>query len=158
MPRSRFRIGRSNIGLGLFAIVPFKKGDYIVTYQGRRIRNEEADRLEARGASYMFELNKRWTIDGSGRHNKARYVNHACKPNAEAVGRKGGIVYVARRRIKPDEEITVDYGKEYYECFLEDKGCRCATCLAEAAAKRARRRRANARKKKKAAPRQRGRG
>lgn len=124
----------------MFASVPFKKGEYIVTYQGRRIRNAEADRLEARGACYMFELNSRWTIDGSGRHNKARYVNHACKPNAEALDRKGGIVYVARRRIKPGEEITVHYGKEYYECFLEDKGCRCATCRAEAAAKRARKR------------------
>lgn len=141
MPRRPFRIGRSNTGLGLFATDQVKKGAFIVAYTGRRISNDEAERLEARGACYMFELNSRWTIDGSSRRNLARYVNHACKPNAEALTRKGGIVYVARRRIRPDEEITVDYGKEYFKCFLEDKGCRCAHCLANGKAKSKRSRR-----------------
>jgi SET domain-containing protein len=52
------------------------------------------------------------------------------------LSRKGGIVYVARRRIRPEEEITVDYGKEYFKCFLEDKGCKCAACLANGKGKR----------------------
>ena len=64
----------------------------------------------------MFEINSRWTIDGSSRRNVARYVNHSCRPNVEAIERRGGvIVYVARRRIKPDEEITVDYGRDYFD-------------------------------------------
>lgn len=139
-----YRIGRSNTGLGLFAVTDLKKGDYIVTYRGRLIPNAEAERREAQGASYMFEYNSKWTVDGSSRRNIARYVNHACKPNAEAVTRKGRIVYVARRRIRPEEEITVDYGKDYYECFLADKGCKCATCLEKRRAKRkARRKRRN---------------
>jgi hypothetical protein len=53
----------------LFATKPIKRGVYIVTYRGRRITTEEADRREARGAKYQFEINKRWTIDGSPRWN-----------------------------------------------------------------------------------------
>jgi SET domain-containing protein len=44
------------------------------------------------------------------------------------VGRNGGIVIVALRRIEPGEEITYDYGKEYLEYFLEEGGCRCDAC------------------------------
>ena len=109
VPNRKYRIGRSKTGLGLYAIKPFRKREYIVTYRGRRIRNAEADKLEARGSRYMFEINSRWTIDGSKRWNVARYVNHSCRPNAEAIERRGPIiVYCARRKIKPDEEITVN--------------------------------------------------
>jgi hypothetical protein len=90
-----FRVGRSMTGLGLFATKTIKRGAYIATYRGRRITTEESDRREARGARYMFELNKRWVIDGSPRWNVARYINHSCRPNAKPVGRRGGIVIVA---------------------------------------------------------------
>ena len=110
-------------------------------YRGRRIRNAEADRLEARGSRYMFEINTRWTIDGSRRWNVARYVNHSCRPNAEAVERRGPIiVYVARRRIKPDEEITVDYGKDYFAAFIGKSRCACPKCRERRAEQQARRR------------------
>src|SRR5436305_13498739 len=89
----------------------------------------------------MFEINTRWTIDGSKRWNVARYVNHSCRPNAEAVERRGPIiVYCARRRIKPDEEITVDYGKDYFAAFIGKSHCRCPKCRERRAAQRARRR------------------
>lgn len=144
MPSRCFRIGRSLTGLGLFATKPIKRAGYIATYRGRRISTEEADRREARGARYMFELNSRWTIDGSPRWNLARYINHSCRPNAKPVGRKGGIVIVALRRIEPGEEITYHYGREYLDYFLKSGGCRCAACRKKAAL---RRRRARARKK-----------
>ena len=131
-----FRIGRSHTGLGLFAIKPIKRGGYIATYRGPRITTKEADRREARGARYMFELSKKWTIDGSPRWNVARYINHSCKPNAKPVGRNGGIVIVAERRIEPEEEITYSYGKEYLEYFLQSGGCKCAACRKKRAARR----------------------
>src|SRR6516165_5495737 len=101
MSSRSFRVGRSVTGLGLFAIKAIKREAYIATYRGRRITTEEADRRAARGASYMFEVNKRWTIDGSPRWNVARYINHSCRPNAKPVGRKGGIVIVALHQIEP---------------------------------------------------------
>jgi uncharacterized protein len=109
MPSRLFRVGRSTTGLGLFATKPIKRAGYIASYRGRRISTEEADRLMARGATYIFELNSRWNIDGSPRWNVARYINHSCRPNARPVHRKGGIVIVALRRIEPGEEITYDW-------------------------------------------------
>ena len=129
VPNRKYRIGRSRAGLGLYATKPFRKREYIVTYRGRRLPNAEADRLEARGSRYMFEINSRWTIDGSKRWNVARYVNHSCRPNAEAIERRGPIiVYCARRRIKPDEEITVDYGRDYFDSFITRSRCQCDKC------------------------------
>jgi SET domain-containing protein len=138
------RIGRSATGLGLFAVKPIRSGRYIATYRGRRIPNTEAARREARGARYMFTLDSRWTIDGSPRWNLARYINHSCAPNARPVGRKGGIVIVALRRIEPGEEITYDYGPEYFEYFFKNK-CRCEACRAKRRTKRRRKRRQGAR-------------
>jgi SET domain-containing protein len=146
VPKRPYRIGRASSGLGLFATKEIKKRAYIVTYRGRLIANAEADALEAKGSRYMFEVNSRWTIDGSKRWNVARYVNHSCRPNVEAVERKRKIVYVARRRIKPDEEITVDYGKDYFQAFIGKKRCRCVKCK-EQRRDRSRRYRARLRRK-----------
>jgi hypothetical protein len=134
------RVGRSATGLGLFATEAIARTDYIVTYRGRRIPTDEAHARESRsGAKYMFEINRKWTIDGSSRRNLARYTNHSCNPNAEAVLRKGRIELVALRRIATGDEITLDYGEEYFDLFIKDLGCRCAECLAKVAARRRRR-------------------
>ena len=137
MPRKLFRVGRSRTGLGLFATKPIKKRTIIAEYKGRRVTNEVADRLEERGSRYMYELNSRWTVDGSSRNNVARYANHSCRPNAEsdvirgprAQGRKGGMVIIrAIKNIKPGDEITYDYGRDYFNGFLKPIGCKCAHC------------------------------
>jgi hypothetical protein len=140
MPSPSFRVGRSVTGLGLFASKPIARNAYIVTYRGRRIPTAAAQERERRfGAKFMFEVNRRWTIDGSSRRNVARYINHSCRPNAEALLRKGRIVFVALRRIGAGEEITLDYGKEYFDLFIRAAGCRCAACCARAAVRRRRR-------------------
>jgi len=123
------RIGRSRTGLGLFATTPIKRGMLIAEYTGLRIPTKEARARErTRGARYMMEIDSRWTIDGSPRSNLARYANHACKPNAEAIDVRGHVYLRARRRIEPGEEITYDYGRAYFELFFAKSGCRCATC------------------------------
>jgi len=147
MPSRIYRIGRSKTGLGMFAIRPIKRNAYIATYRGPRLTNAESDRREARGAAYLFEVTKKVTIDGSPRWNVARYINHSCRPNAKPVGRNGGIVIVALRRIEPDEEIAYDYGKDYVWYFKQNGGCRCAHCRKRRAAKRRRQRRAGAARK-----------
>ena len=126
------RIGRSATGLGLFATKPIESGAYIVTYRGKRIPTAEAQERERRfGAKYMFEINRHWTIDGSSRRNLGRYINHSCDANAEARLRTGQMVFVALRRIGPGEEITLDYGEEYFDLYLKASGCRCAACRAK---------------------------
>jgi SET domain-containing protein len=123
-----FRVGRARTGLGLFATEPIRKGAFIVGYRGVRISHAEAERREARGARYIFELNSRWSIDGSNRRNLARYANHSCRPNAESALSKGKLILRAIRPIKPGDEITYDYGKEYFDLFIRPLGCQCVKC------------------------------
>lgn len=124
-----FRVGRSQTGLGLFATAPIAKGDIIVEYLGPRIPTALARELDRRKANkYLFEVDRRWTIDGSSRSNLARYVNHACKPNAEAELVRGRMLYRAVKRIRPGEEITIDYGEEHMQLYFA-QGCQCATCV-----------------------------
>jgi SET domain-containing protein len=124
-----FRVGRSHTGLGLFATEEIKKRGFIIEYTGRLISTERAQYLDSRRANkYLFELNSRWTIDGSTRRNLARYVNHSCKPNAEAELERGHMVFRACKRIKSGDEITIDYGEEYLEFYFGKHGCLCEGC------------------------------
>ena len=129
--RKPYRVGRSRTGLGLFATAPIAKGAFIVEYKGRRITNAQAEELEARGSRYMYELNSRWTVDGSSRRNIARYANHSCRPNAESDVVKRQVILRAIKNIKPGDEITYDYGPDYFEIFLEPAGCKCDKCRAK---------------------------
>jgi len=130
MPRNPpVRVGRSPTGLGLFATAPIEKRTIIVEYSGPRIPTNEARTYERRYASkYMFEIDSRWTIDGSTHRNMARYANHSCRPNAESALLRGKIVLRAIKVIRPGEEITYDYGRAYFDLFLKAKGCKCAQC------------------------------
>ena len=121
------RVGRSRAGLGLFAVEPIRKGKFIIEYWGKRLPAQVADEI---GTKYMFEVNSRWTIDGSDRRNTARYINHSCKPNAEAREIKGAIRIYARKNIEPGDEITYNYGRTYFKIFLAPVGCKCLACLA----------------------------
>ena len=125
-----YRIGRSATGLGLFATAPIERGAFIVEYSGPRIPTREAHaREKTAGARYMFEINNRWTVDGSVRSNIGRYANHSCRPNAESALKRGKVILRAIKAIEPGEEITYDYGEEYFELFIKSNGCRCARCM-----------------------------
>ena len=75
MPRRPFRLGRSLTGLGLFATRPIRKRSRIAEYKGRLLTTKQAEKLEQRGNRYLYEINSRWTIDGSPRSNIARYFS-----------------------------------------------------------------------------------
>jgi hypothetical protein len=151
-----YRIGRSRTGLGLFATKPIKKGAKIVRYFGPLLdsRNKKHDDIENK---YLFELNGRWTIDGSVRNNVARYINHACRPNAESdvSARKRKVVIRAIKNIEPGEEINYDYGTDYFKAYLKPIGCKCDSCEKKRkklrAEEREKKRRAKARAEKRAA-------
>ena len=123
--RRGYRVGRAKTGLGLFALKRFEKGDFIAYYRGRRIPNDVADVLDNK---YMFELNSRWTLDGSHRRNLARYINHSCRPNAESDVKRLKVIITAKKKIEPGEEITYNYGRDYFDYFIKPNGCRCAAC------------------------------
>ena len=133
-----YRVGRSSTGLGLFATKPIKKGTKIVRYFGPLLdcKKKKDDAVENK---YLFELNNRWTIDGSIRENVARYINHACKPNAESDvrPRKRKVFIRAIKNIEPGEEINYDYGTDYFKAYLKPIGCKCAACEKKRKKKRA---------------------
>jgi hypothetical protein len=118
-------IRRSNTGLGMFALRPIPKGKRIAEYTGPFVPNEEVER---RRGKYFFEVSRKQSIDGSGRSNIARYINHSCKPNAEAIISHRRVWIWSTKNIKPGEEITYDYGEEYFEGVIQPIGCRCKKC------------------------------
>jgi hypothetical protein len=146
-----YRVGRSRTGLGLFATKPIKKGSKIIRYFGPLLdsKKKKDDAIENK---YLFELNDRWTIDGSVRKNIARYINHACKPNAESdvKPRKRKVIIRAIKNIEPGEEINYDYGTDYFKAYLKPIGCKCAACEKKRKKQRAEARAEKARLKAKA--------
>lgn len=152
IPKNKpYRVGRSATGLGLFATKPIKKGAKIIRYFGPLLdsKKKKDDAIENK---YLFELTNRWTIDGSVRKNIARYINHACKPNAESdvKPRKRKVIIRAIKNIEPGEEINYDYGTDYFKAYLKPIGCKCAACEKKRKKKRAEARAEKARLKAKA--------
>src|ERR1700745_535767 len=124
-----YRVRRSRTGLGLCATKPIKKGSKIIRYFGPLLdtKKKKHDAIENK---YLFELNDRWTIDGSVRKNVARYINHSCKPNAESDvrPRKRKVFIRAIKNIEVGEEINYDYGTDYFKAYLKPIGCKCQGC------------------------------
>jgi hypothetical protein len=138
LSKKPYRVGRSKTGLGLFATKPIKKGAKIVRYFGPMLDcNKKKD--DAVENKYLFQISKRWTVDGSVRKNIARYINHACKPNAESdvSVRKRRIVIRAIKNIEPGDEINYDYGTDYFKEYLKPIGCKCDACEKKRKKKRA---------------------
>src|SRR5438270_13784113 len=109
-----YRVGRSRTGLGLFATKPIKKGAKIVRYF-RPLLDSKKKKDDAIENKYLFELNGRWTLDGSVRENVARYINEACLPNAvsDVQPRKRKVFIRAMEKIELGEVIDYDYGNVY---------------------------------------------
>lgn len=120
-------------GRGLYATSKIEEGTDIIQYIGEKISKEESTRRaleweeQARqtgeGLVYIFELDDDWDLDGREGDNPARYMNHSCNGNCEAINYDGEIWITARRNIKKGDELVYDYGYDM-EHFL-DHPCRC---------------------------------
>ena len=121
------KVKKSATGLGLFALEPIAKGTRVIEYTGEKINLDEANR---RGGMYLFEINSKWFIDGKGRENLARYINHTCgsAANCTVDVKAGRIWIVARKNIKEGEELNYDYGKDMFNAYIKPHGCKCAKC------------------------------
>ena len=108
-------------GNGVFAALPIDKGERLIEYKGRRRSHEEVDAGDSgdieSGHTFLFTLNEDWVIDANFEGNDARWINHSCAPNCEAVmvedeaePKRSRVFIEAVRAIKPGEELTYDYG------------------------------------------------
>jgi hypothetical protein len=135
-----FELRRSSIqGKGGFATRPIKRGTRIIEYTGERISPEEADRRYDDGGmgrhhTFLFSVDSKVCIDAAVGGNDARFINHSCAPNCEAVDERKHIYIEAIRDIAPGEELTYDY--QYERDGTEDEKwekiyvCKCGapTC------------------------------
>ena len=146
MPR-KIEARQSDIhGNGVFAIAPIEKGERVVEYKGKRRTHEEVDADDTgdvdSGHTFLFTLNDDYVIDANYKGNDARWINHSCAPNCEAViaeaegeDRTADKVFIeAIRDIKPGEELTYNYGitlaerhtprlKKIWECRCGSRKC-----------------------------------
>jgi SET domain-containing protein len=129
MSDAPFRIGKSKTGFGLFATGVIPKDKRIFEYTGKLITNAQADSMKGT-PRYLANLNNKFTVDGSPRSNIGRYANHSCKPNARMYTYRGKIYVGSIRTIQPGEEITYDYGKEYFDAYITKASCLCVKCEA----------------------------
>ena len=121
MPRStrkiqpRYVVRRSAIhGRGVFALESLTRGMRLIEYTGERITHDEADQRygeehEDSPHTMLFAVDEEVVIDATHRGSPARWINHSCAPNCEAVQEDGRVFIDVRRAIKPGEELTYDY-------------------------------------------------
>jgi hypothetical protein len=139
-PSLSFEIRKSPVaGLGAFATRPIRKGTRLIEYLGERISQAEADARYDDDAmtqhhTFLFTVDAKTVIDASFNGNEARFFNHSCEPNCEALLEGKRIFVEAIRDIESGEELFYDYGLERDEPFQaswkELYCCKCgaATC------------------------------
>jgi SET domain-containing protein len=137
MPKRKFAIGeydltvkRSRAGRGLFTTGPIERGRCVVEYTGRVLSEAET---YTNNSKYLFAISDNKMIDGRGKSNAARYINHSCRPNCEIEIWRGRAYIMAKRAIKPGEELSYDYGTEYFDEHIRPRGCKCSKCSREGA-------------------------
>ena len=135
--QNMWKVKKSSIhGYGIVATTDINKGTKIIEYKGEKITKKEGDRRSelrikrysnkpSKGIVYIFELNKKYDIDGTPNYNKARYINHSCDPNCEVEITAGKIWISAIRKVKKGEELSYDYGYEFDKEDYKDHVCKC---------------------------------
>ena len=130
-----FELRRSAIqGRGAFATRRIRPGARIIEYLGEHISRDEGDRRYddehmGRHHTFLFALDDGSVIDAAVRGNAARFINHSCDPNCQAIEEDGRIFIEAIRNIQPGTELTYDYAYERTDDHTdEDEAlyvCRC---------------------------------
>ena len=127
-------------GRGVFAATKIKKGTPIIEYKGKHISSDEADQLASDDESghhftVLFSIDDDTVIDASQKGNDARFINHACDPNCEAVQYGRRVFIEAIKDIPEGAELTYDYHLQVekphtkkklaqYVCHCGSKKCR----------------------------------
>ena len=125
-----YKIRRSKIdNLGLYATKDITSGSKIIEYKGKVITRKEAEenpKYDNDKAIYLFNLNKRYDLDGDFKFNTARLINHSCNPNCEVTGSGLKIWVYSIKNIKKDEELSYDYGFSYDDDYKKFP-CKCGS-------------------------------
>ena len=103
-----YKIKKSNVNKrGLVANKDIKKDEIIIWYKGRLISKKETEsnpKFNNEKAIYLFNINKKYDLDGDYEYNTARLINHSCDPNCEVAGVGLKLWIAAIKNIKKGEE------------------------------------------------------
>ena len=112
---SLFEIRDSPIeGLGAFATWPIPAATRLIEYTGEKLTPAEADARypdddSERHHTYLFAIDNDLVIDAAVGGNAARFINHSCDPNCDAVIEESRIWIETIRNVEPGEELAYDY-------------------------------------------------
>ncbi len=118
-------------GKGVFATRPIRQGRRIIEYTGKRMSWAEAPNDPDDPHTFNFGLENGLVINPEIGGNEARWINHACDPNCEAIEEDDRIFIYALRNIRPGEELFYDYGLELDEPITKELAqefaCHCGS-------------------------------
>ena len=125
-----YKIKKSKIDKnGLYASQNIKKGTRIIEYKGKIITSKQSEvnpKYDNSKDIYLFNINKKYDLDGDFKFNAARLINHSCDPNCEVLGKGLKIWIYAMKDIKRGEELSYDYGFSFDKDFRQYP-CRCGS-------------------------------
>lgn len=107
---------------GVYAMERIPPNRKVIEYTGERISVREANRRDWGKHTYLYEVDRYWTLDGSVGGSGAEIINHSCEPNLVGRVMKGHVIYMSLRAIRPGEELTIDYN---FDHDIEVLRCRC---------------------------------
>ena len=123
-------------GRGVYAKEFIPAGTRIIEYTGKRMAWKEAEDNKNDPHTFIFGLEGGKVINAAIGGNEARWINHSCNPNCEAILEEGRVFIDAMRDIEPREELSYDYSLEIDEPITEkakkEYACRCAAQIAVA--------------------------
>ena len=111
----------------MYASQDIKDRSKIIEYKGKILTKKQVEKnskFDNEKAIYLFNINKKYDLDGDFKYNTARLINHSCNPNCEVSGAGLKVWVYAIKDIKKDEELTYDYGFGFDEDY-KDFPCRC---------------------------------
>ena len=130
----RITARRSSVhGKGLFALQPIAAGERLIEYKGEVTswRRAAARQRSEVGHTFVFGLSDGRVIDGSRGGNSARFLNHACDPNCEAIETGDRVFIYTRKTIRAGEELFIDYSLsidgEITDDIRAQYACHCGT-------------------------------
>ena len=132
IPKTEVRTSKI-AGRGVFAARNIRKGARIIEYTGERITHQEADvryddEAMAHHHTMLFSLDDVWCIDALHEGNDARYINHSCEPNCEAIQEGDRVFIFAIDAIREGTELTYDYRYEFDDTMSLAKAKRLYPC------------------------------
>ncbi len=138
-PKTRKRAGRIEVresgvhGRGVYASKPISKGARIIEYTGKRVLWENVPNDPDDPHTFLFGLdNGIEVIDPTIRGNEARWINHSCDPNCEAIEEEDERIFIyALRDLQQGEELFYDYALQVDEPITrevaEESRCFCGS-------------------------------